>query len=194
MITLPLFPLNTVLFPGGLLPLRIFETRYIDMVRKCLRTDSGFGICMIRPDSEGGEVGGGAEVYPVGTRAVIADWEGRPDGLLGITARGEERFRILRTWVEPDRLLMGEVQPLDEPDATPLPEEFLSLSSLAERILTELGEPYASLPREPANALWVGARLAELLPIDHGVKQQMLECDDALARLFMLRDAMLSHF
>ncbi|WP_018952604.1 LON peptidase substrate-binding domain-containing protein [Thioalkalivibrio sulfidiphilus] len=191
MITLPLFPLNTVLFPGGLLPLRIFETRYIDMVRQCLRTDSGFGVCMIR---EGAEVGQAAEVQPVGTLAMIADWEGRPDGLLGITARGERRFRILRTWVQPDQLLMGEVEWLDEPAATPLPEEFLSLATLAERILTELGEPYASLPREPDNAVWVGARLAELLPVDHTVKQRMLETDDPLARLFMLRDAMLNHF
>ncbi|ACL73505.1 LON peptidase substrate-binding domain-containing protein [Thioalkalivibrio sulfidiphilus] len=189
--TLPLFPLNTVLFPGGRLPLRIFETRYIDMVRRCLRTDSGFGVCMIR---EGAEVGQAAEVQPVGTLAMIADWEGRPDGLLGITARGERRFRILRTWVQPDQLLMGEVEPMDEPAATPLPEEFLSLATLAERILTELGEPYASLPREPDNAVWVGARLAELLPVDHTVKQRMLETDDPLARLFMLRDAMLNHF
>lgn len=191
MTTLPLFPLNTVLFPGGLLPLRIFETRYIDMVRGCLRADSGFGVCMIR---EGAEVGQAAETQPVGTLAMIADWEGRPDGLLGITARGERRFRILRTWVQPDQLLMGEVAWLAEPAATPLPEEFLSLANLAERILTELGEPYASLPREPHNAVWVGARLAELLPVDHAVKQRMLETDDPLARLFMLRDAMLPRF
>jgi uncharacterized protein len=188
-ITLPLFPLGTVLFPGGVLPLRIFETRYIDMVRRCLRTDSGFGICAIR---EGGEVGAAAEVYPVGTRAVIADWEGRPDGLLGITARGEERFRILRSWVQADQLLMAEVEPLPEPDAVPIPEEFLNLAALLDRLLTELGQPYAGLPRDSGNAVWVGARLAELLPVSLEAKQRMLESDDPLSRLFILQDAMLN--
>jgi uncharacterized protein len=188
-ITLPLFPLSTVLFPGGVLPLRIFETRYIDMVRRCLRTDSGFGICAIR---EGGEVGAAAEVYPVGTRAVIADWEGQPDGLLGITVRGEERFRILRSWVQPDQLLMAEVEPLPEPDAVQIPEEFLNLATLLDRLLTELGQPYAGLPRDTGNATWVGARLAELLPVSLEVKQRMLETNDPLSRLFMLQDAMLN--
>jgi uncharacterized protein len=188
-ITLPIFPLGTVLFPGGVLPLRIFETRYIDMVRRCLRTDSGFGICAIR---EGGEVGAAAEVYPVGTRAVIADWEGRPDGLLGITARGEERFRILRSWVQADQLLMAEVEPLPEPDAVPIPEEFLNLAALLDRLLTELGQPYAGLPRDSGNAVWVGARLAELLPVSLEAKQRMLESDDPLSRLFILQDAMLN--
>jgi uncharacterized protein len=187
--TLPLFPLNTVLFPGGILPLRIFETRYIDMVRNCLRTDTGFGVCAIRA---GSEVGPAADVQGVGTRAVIADWEGRPDGLLGITARGEERFRILRTWVQPDRLLMGEVEYLPEPAPAPIPEEFLGLAALLERLLAELGPPYADLPAETGNATWVGARLAELLPVSLEVKQQMLESDDPLSRLFMLQDAMLN--
>jgi uncharacterized protein len=187
--TLPLFPLSTVLFPGGLLPLRIFETRYIDMVRNCLRTDSGFGICAIRA---GAEVGEAADVYAVGTRAVIADWEGRPDGLLGITARGEQRFRILRTWVQPDRLLMGEVEPLEEPVPVPLPEEFLGLATLLDRLLSELGRPYTDLDWDAGNAVWVAARLAELLPVNLAAKQQMLECDEPLSRLFMLQDAMLN--
>lgn len=189
MSTLPLFPLNTVLFPGGVLPLRIFETRYIDMVRNCLRTDTGFGVCAIR---EGGEVGPAAEVHPVGTRAVIADWEGRADGLLGITARGEERFRILRTWVQPDRLLMAEVEYLPEPSAAAIPEEFLDLVTLLDRLLSELGPPYADLPRDAGDAAWVGARLGELLPVNLEAKQRMLESDDPLSRLFILRDAMLN--
>lgn len=189
MTTLPLFPLGTVLFPGGILPLRIFETRYIDMVRKCLRTETGFGVCTIR---EGGEVGTAAQVYPVGTRAMIADWEGRSDGLLGITARGEERFRILRTWAQPDQLLMGEVEFLEEPPPTAIPEEFLGLATLLERLLSELGPPYADLPRDSTEAGWVGARLAELLPVSLEVKQHMLESDDPLSRLFMLQDAMLN--
>ena len=91
-VTLPLFPLHTVLFPGGLLPLRIFESRYLDMISDCLRNDRGFGVCLI---SAGREVGDGAECFDVGTLARIQDWDSTPDGLLGIIARGEQRFDSL---------------------------------------------------------------------------------------------------
>lgn len=184
---LPLFSLNTVLFPGGVLPLRIFETRYIDMVRRCLREDGGFGVCLIR---EGAEVGAPAAVYEIATEAHIIDWEQRSDGLLGIVAEGRRKLRVLRTWAMPDRLLMGEVEPLPEEPRVLLPVEFESLGQLLQRILGEIGPPYSNLQMQLDDASWVGSRLTELLPLEHADKQRLLELDDPLARLFHLRDAM----
>ncbi|MCG5500840.1 LON peptidase substrate-binding domain-containing protein [Ectothiorhodospira lacustris] len=184
---LPLFPLNTVLFPGGVLPLRIFETRYIDMVCHCLRTDAPFGVILIR---EGGEVAGPAEVHTVGTWGRIIDWDQRPDGLLGITVQGEARFQVGRTWVRKDGLMMGEVTERPMPADVLLPAEFLPLSELLQRLLQELPPPYRDMTGEFDRCGWVGARLTELMPVNLAQKQAMLEMDDHLARLFHLRDAL----
>ncbi|MFP4245447.1 MAG: LON peptidase substrate-binding domain-containing protein [Ectothiorhodospira sp.] len=189
MMQLPLFPLNTVLFPGGVLPLRIFETRYIDMVRRCMRDGTPFGICRIR---EGEEAGEAAQVHPVGTWGQIVDWDRRPDGLLGITVLGEQRFHVERTWTLKDHLLMAEVTPREWPPDVPLPEEFLPLSGLLQRVLHELPPPYHLLEGGQDRAGWVGARLAELMPLPLEEKQALLEMDDHLARLFRLREAMLA--
>ena len=88
---LPLFPLNSVIFPGGALPLRLFEPRYLDMVKDCMRNEHGFGIALIK---NGNELGQAAKVYKTGTECRIADWETLPDGLLGITAYGETKIHI----------------------------------------------------------------------------------------------------
>ncbi|WP_090483173.1 LON peptidase substrate-binding domain-containing protein [Ectothiorhodospira mobilis] len=189
MMQLPLFPLNTVLFPGGVLPLRIFETRYIDMVRRSMRDGTPFGICLIR---EGEEAGEAAQVHPVGTWGRIVDWDRRPDGLLGITFLGEQRFYVKSTWVQKDRLLMAEVTPREWPEDVPLPEEFLSLSALLQRVLGEMPAPYHLLQGGHDRAGWVGARLTELMPLPLEEKQALLEMDDHLARLFRLREAMLA--
>nr|WP_156500081.1 LON peptidase substrate-binding domain-containing protein [Ectothiorhodospira sp. BSL-9] len=188
MMELPLFPLNTVLFPGGVLPLRIFETRYIDMVRQCMRTESPFGVCLIR---EGPEVAGTAQVHTMGTWGRIVDWDRRADGLLGITVMGESRFRVETTWARKDHLLMGEVEAVEWPPEVGLPEEFLPLSGLLQRLVEQLPPPYGLLHGHYDQAGWVGARLAELMPLDLKEKQAMLEMDDHLARLFRLRDAMM---
>lgn len=184
---LSLFPLNTVLFPGGLLPLRVFEARYLDMVSECLRNDRGFGVCLIR---EGRETVGVASIHDVGTLAKIVDWERMPDGILGVLAEGEHKLRVLKSHAEPDHLLVGEVEVIGPEAEAPLPEEFKSLSELLKRILDEIGPPYSSLPDNTAQAGWVGARLTELLPLELVDKQKLLELDDPLARLFHLRDAM----
>ena len=111
MVPLALFPLHTVLFPGSFLPLRIFEMRYLDLVRRCLRTDSPFGVCLIR---SGSEVGAAAECFAIGTAARIVDWEPLPGDLLGITVGGEWRFRVHAQTVAPDGLLLGEVERLPD--------------------------------------------------------------------------------
>lgn len=180
---LPLFPLHTVLFPGGVLPLRIFEPRYLDMVSDCLRNDHGFGVCLIRA---GREVGAAAECHEVGTLARIQDWDNTPEGLLAITARGERRFRVLDREVRADLLSVARIELLDEPPPLPLPVEFAPLARLLEHLLDDLDPPYKTLPRAFDDADWVGARLTELLPLDPLEKQSLLEQADPRARLTTL--------
>ena len=187
--TVPLFPLNTVLFPGGLLPLRIFETRYIDMVRECMRDGGGFVVVAIR---QGTETASDAEIFEIGTRAEIVDWEQRSDGLLGILSSGRERVRVLSYRRRSDGLLVAEVDPLEEWPPVELPVEYASLAGLLDRLLEQLGAPWSHLERSIGDAAWVAGRLAELLPLDLGIRQELLEEDDPLQRLERLRAAMMA--
>ena len=181
---IPLFPLNTVLFPGGPLPLRIFEPRYIDLVKRCLREDSGFGVVLIR---EGVEAGGPAQTFDVGTYARIVDFSQQPDGLLGIRAHGQARFRLLERRRARDGLNLADVEWLPPELPQPLPEEFAELGPAVDAALTQLGEPYVELERRPDDAAWVAGRLTEILPIPPGHKQHCLELDDPVERLRFLR-------
>jgi Lon protease-like protein len=181
---IPLFPLITVVFPGGPLPLRIFETRYIDLVRRCMRDGSGFGVVLLR---EGAEVGVPAVTYDVGTYARIVDFSQQPDGLLGIRATGERRFRILERRRARDGLNLADVEWRGEERAEPLPAEFADLAPAIDAILTQAGEPYASLERRLDDAAWISGRLAEILPVPVVHKQHCLELDDPVERLRYLR-------
>lgn len=184
---IPLFPLNVVLFPDGHLPLRVFEPRYLRMVGDCLQNDSPFGICLIQ---EGGEVGPAATPHAIGTLAHIVDWEQRKDGLLGITIRGGARF-MLREWeVGPMQLLSGEVELLQDPAPHPLETEFEPLRELLQRILEQLPRTICEVPPRYDDAHWVGCRLAEILPLPLRVKQRMLELNDPLQRLLLLRQTL----
>lgn len=182
---LPLFPLNTVLFPRGPLPLRIFETRYVDMVKRCMREGSCFGVVLVQGGSEVGEVPGFAAI---GTSARIIDFNLLPDGLLGITCHGERRFRVRRRWREADGLNMGAVEWIDPPKAplVRVPAEYHHLGDLLRRVLPELGDVYAGLEPRHDDAEWVGARLVEILPLALGDKQACLELEDPLERLALI--------
>ena len=180
---LSLFPLNTVLFPDGLLPLRIFETRYVDMVGRCMRQGSPFGIVPIR---SGAEVGGVVETAELGTTARIVDFSRLPDGLLGITCKGERKFRVLKLWQQPDGLNVGDIEYLPAEVVVELPVEYHHLGDLLRKVLPELGEPYASMPGNYTDASWVSARLAEILPVSAADKAGLLELDEPLARLAQL--------
>ena len=184
---LPLFPLNAVIFPGGALPLRIFEPRYLDMVKDCMRNEHGFGIVLIK---QGNEAGKTAEVFNTGTECRIEDWQTLPDGLLGITAYGEKKFDIESTRVEKNQLLVGEIQQLELDPDIELPEEFQELRNLLQTIITQIGDPYTGLPAAYDHAGWVGARLTELLPLQLATKQRLLEIDDHIVRLYHLKEAM----
>ncbi len=184
---LPLFPLHTVVFPGGPLPLRIFEPRYLDMVSRCLREGSGFGICLIR---DGEEVGGAALTYEIGTLVRISDWHQREDGLLGLDVMGERRFRIQEREIRRDHLIIARVMLLPEEPAVPLPGQYRSMAELLGRIIEQVGKPYRDLRQELDNATWVGHRLAELLPMAFVQRQYLLELNDPLLRLKNLEDVL----
>ncbi len=177
---IPLFPLNTVLFPGSPLPLRIFEPRYLDMVGEALRNSSGFGVSLIRA---GQEVGQAADIHAVGTLAQITDFEQLPNKMLGILVMGQQRFRVLRTWVKANQLLMGEVEWIDNEAPQPMPDACRPLADMLRTFIVRLGAPYQQLAADYSDASWVSQRLTELLPIPLLERQRLLESNDPLERL-----------
>ncbi len=179
----PLFPLNTVLVPGGPLPLRIFEPRYLGLVSQCLKSDMPFGVLLIR---DGGETGP-ATTHNVGTLARITDWYQGSDGLLGITAIGEQRFRLIASERQDDGLNIGDVETLENEPTTPLPEEYQEMAAILAGVLDDLGRLYESLDRHFDDASWVTSRFVEILPIDLEEKQRCLEQSDPVERLRIVR-------
>ena len=184
---LSLFPLHTVLFPGGPLPLRIFETRYTDMVRRCTREQQPFGVLLIQEGEEAGPV---ATTATVGCSARIADFFTMQDGLLGISCVGERKFQVRRVWRAADGLNLAEVSWLDSEPQLPLPEEYAKLGETVQRAVEELAEQYQHVEKKFDDAAWVGWRLTELLPIELNDKQALLELDDPMARLEALMSLM----
>jgi Lon protease-like protein len=181
----PLFPLNTVLFPGGPLPLRIFEPRYVDMVRHCMRERCAFGVLLIKSGSEVG-AGGVGDTSETGTTARIVDFNPLPDGLLGLTCIGERKFTVSKRWQQSNGLNLGNIEYAAAEEKLDLPGEFQHLGELLRKVLPELGELYANVPKHFTDAAWVGYRLAEILPISMSEKQRCLELDDPVARLARL--------
>ncbi|HEX7341916.1 MAG TPA: LON peptidase substrate-binding domain-containing protein [Rhodanobacteraceae bacterium] len=185
---IPLFPLATVLFPGGPLELRIFEPRYLDLVRECTRSDSCFGVCLIL---DGQEVGAPATPAAVGTLARITDFFTSAEGVLGICAEGGTRFRVSRARARNDGQLRGDVACWPEEPGLPLPAEFGLLETILHRLVEQMAPPWKEAPQARYDdASWVGFRLAELLPLDGSERQQLLEMIDPLERLAWLRDVL----
>lgn len=181
---IPLFPLRTVLFPDGPLPLRIFESRYIDMVGQCMKNESPFGVLLIMEGQETGL----ATTHEVGTLANITDWYQGSDGLLGVTAVGGQRFRLLSARQQADGLNIGDIEILAAEPYMALPAEYASLRKILESVLDDLGRLYESLERRLDDAVWVTYRLIEILPIELEQKQQFLESSDTRARLKLIDD------
>jgi len=177
---IPLFPLHTVLFPGGPLPLRIFETRYTDMVRRCMREQQPFGVVLIQEGEEAGPV---ATTATVGCSARIADFFTLQDGLLGIACVGERKFQVQRLWRAADGLNMAEVSWLAAEPVLALPGKHARLGAAVHRALDELDAQYQYVEKKFGDAAWVGSRLTELLPIELNDKQALLELGDPIARL-----------
>lgn len=175
----PLFPLSTVLYPGGPLPLRLFEARYIDMVSHCMRETVPFGVVAI---SEGREVGPSL-IHTIGTLANITDFYQGSDGLLGITATGGERFTLIDERSADDGLRLGSVAVMSPEQKQPLPDRFKELAAMLDSVLDDLGKLYENHERQIDDASWVGYRFCEILPLSMKQKQHCLELEDPIARL-----------
>ena len=180
--TVPVFPLQTVLFPGSLLPLRIFEVRYMDMAKACLKDGSLFGVCLIR---EGAEVGTPAVPEPVGCLARIGEADMEELGILKVRAEGLERFRILAQETTPQGLIVGEIERLEPEPAGDAPGLEESADFLRKAIIG-IGEARFAAPYRFEDPSWVSFRLAEILPLRNDVKQKLLELRDATVRLAIL--------
>lgn len=178
--TIALFPLQTVLFPGCLLPLQIFEARYIDLVRDCLRTNQGFGVVPIK---EGREAGGPAIPFLMGTYAEIADWSQGTNGLLNILTRGTRRFRIRAHDVASNHLLMASVEWRDSPGVTATPDEYAELRALLHKLLEHNHAiDQANELARLSNTEFV-YRVAEMLPFTLAQKVELLSLEDDRALL-----------
>ena len=183
-VQIPLFPLSTVLFPGGPLPLRIFEPRYLDMISSCMKSDTPFGVLLIRRGQEAGQ----ASTFDVGTLAQISDWYQGSDGLLGVTAIGEQRFRLLSSERQHDGLNIGEIDLIAPEADMALPDEYRAMPHILGNVLDDLGRLYESLERRFDDAVWVTYRFVEILPIDLEQKQKCLESSDTQARLELVHE------
>lgn len=176
----PLFPLNTVLFPGSRLALKLFEQRYLEMAKECLRTDGCFGVCLIL---EGSEVGEPAVPAPVGCTARIATWDMPQFGMLNIRALGEQRFRVIEHGVEPNGLARAEVELLPPERDAELPPRLALGAQLLRRVIADQAGDFVEPPYRYDSCSWVSARLAELLPLPLATKQALLEIDSGMERL-----------
>lgn len=189
-VALPLFPLNTVVFPGGHLPLRIFEQRYLELVKRAIADNTPFGICAIR---EGQEVGTPAVPYPVGTRVRIVEWDMPQTGIFHIDTEGLDRFVIRSTHTEASGLLIGEVEPVSVEPHAPIPDDYELAAEVLQHIISEYGEARFPPPHALDDAVWVGYRLSEVLPLKLSIRQNLLEMNDSLARLGILVEILKKH-
>jgi hypothetical protein len=183
--TLPLFPLNTVVFPGGRLPLRIFEQRYFDMVKQAIADNTPFGICAIR---DGAETGTPAVPHDIGTRVHVTDWDMPQTGILHIDTQAQERFVIRSTRTEPGGLLIGSVEAVSSEAAAAVPDDLELAVEILRHIVDEYGDAHFPTPHAFDNAVWVGYRLSEVLPLKLGIKQSLLEMNDSVMRLRILTE------
>ncbi|SDH67783.1 LON peptidase substrate-binding domain-containing protein [Pseudomonas panipatensis] len=179
--TLPLFPLNTVLFPGCRLDLQIFEARYLDMIGRCMKQGAGFGVVSI---IEGQEVGEAPQAFgKVGCEALIRDWQQLPNGLLGIRVEGGRRFHVLDTEVQADQLTLAEVRWLEECADQPLTEEHDDLAALLGALALHPMVAALEMGGEVTGQQALACQLAYLLPFEPEQKQVLLEMDEPSVRL-----------
>jgi hypothetical protein len=184
---LPLFPLQTVLLPGGPLQLQVFEPRYLDMVGRCMRAGAPFGVVRILEGSEAGAV---SDIATTGTSARIIDFHTLSNGLLGLLCLGERVFRLESHQEQPDRLIVGQVSWRPAQPTIPVAPRFANLVTALREVLPKLPPAYADIPRNFDDAEWVSYRLLELVPLSSQQRQHSLEYHDPLQRLEWLAPMM----
>lgn len=198
---IPLFPLNTVLFPGGILPLKVFEARYVDMVRECMKQELPFGIVLIK---SGQETGPAAVPESIGCLAHIAQWDMVNLGVLLLRTRGGERFRILETRELADRRLEARIEMMSADSAAPITDVHLRCAKALKIVIDDInakgqaerGAAYESpftLPAQLDDTGWVANRWCEILPIPLKARQKLLELDDAQSRLAVVHRYLQQH-
>jgi Lon protease-like protein len=182
----PLFPLKTVLFPGGVLPLKVFEQRYIEMTKTCLKDDRPFGVCLLTQGEEVAATAGSKaspEFASIGTMARITNWDMPQLGILHVRTEGATRFQVQSHTVAEDGLIIGQVTPIAAEPTKQLPESYLPLSKLLELLISRVDRDAFPADLALGDASWVSYRLAELLPLPLNIKQSMLEINDCQIRL-----------
>ena len=177
---LPIFPLGTVLFPGGSLPLKVFEARYVDMTRECMKAGIPFGVCLIK---EGAEVGTPAIPHEIGCLANITDWDMQQLGVLHLKTRGSQRFRIRSSRVEANGLIRADAEPIGNDPVTGVRAEFAGCMIVLKAVLPKLPPDLIPEPHDFDNAAWLSNRLSEVLPIPALAKQKLMELENPDSRL-----------
>jgi uncharacterized protein len=187
---LPLLPLHTVLYPGGLLPLKVFEQRYVEMTKACVSEQKPFGVCLIVEGDEVIDPAKGAanapSFAPIGTLASISTWDMSQLGIMHVRTLGGSRFQVRSHRVQADGLVMGSVSAIADERAVSIADAHRPLAKLLEVLIDRIGAEHFGPKRAFDDASWVGYRLAELLPLPLAIKQSMLEINDAEIRLLAL--------
>ena len=182
-----LFPLQLVMFPGGRLDMQIFERRYIDLVTQCMRTETGFGICLLKNGMETVQAGTPQNIHRTGTYVNIIDWDQLPNGLLGITVEGSVKFNIEDSWQAQSGVLTANVA-FSENDSVgkqmiPIDDDFTPLTQLLQNLESHPLVEQKNLIIDYDNLWDLGWRLAELIPVENAKRQDLLEMDDPWERI-----------
>ncbi len=193
--SLPLFPLGTVLFPGGVLPLRVFEVRYLDMIRRCIESGAPFGVVALREGTEVRTPGGSERFWDMGTLATIDMHQNPQPGLMVIRANGHQRFRIESSELLKHGLWVADVERIEDDPSVGVPADLQSAAHALERVVQSLKAsqvPQEKLPiTEPLrldDCAWVANRWCELLPLPLELKQRLMSLDNPLLRLELVGD------
>ena len=195
--SLPLFPLNTVLFPGGVLPLRVFEVRYLDMIGRCHKAGAPFGVVSLTQGNEIRQPGGKDAFSAVGTLATIDTFETPGPGLMMIRVSGAQRFRITASDQLKHGLWIASVQRLDADLVVPIPDDLQSTSQALAKVIHSLEQKALTPEQSPVQGPWklqdcgwVANRWCELLPLPVTLKQRLMELDNPLVRLELVSDVL----
>ena len=181
--TIPLFPLRAVLFPAGRMPLQIFEPRYLDLIKSCLKENKGFGVAWLRMGNEViDENHHSTKIADVGTYATIVDWYSKENGLLGVVIEGQKKFRIHRSYQQDNQLWMGEVEWIEPEPKIALPDHTAELKGLLQQLIEHPHISGLGICEQIDDVDTLSCVLSQLLPIDEAIKYSLLT-SDSLTRM-----------